>query len=102
LVGTGVSTSARQGSSVALSGSGNTAIVGGPFDNGLAGAVWVFTRSGGGWTQQGNKLVGSNAAGAAQQGSSVALSCNTAVLGRNQDNQGVRPAGGFLAPAHRT
>ena len=44
--------SAEQGFSVAVSGDGNTAIVGGPFDNSGAGAAWVFTRSGGTWTQQ--------------------------------------------------
>ena len=47
-----------QGFSVALSADGNTAIVGGYGDNGSAGAAWVFTRSGGVWTQQGAKLVG--------------------------------------------
>jgi hypothetical protein len=43
----------------------------------------VYTRSGGTWTQQGSKLVGSGATGAAYQGNSVALSAdgNTAVLG---------------------
>jgi hypothetical protein len=50
----------------ALSGDGNTAMVGGPGDNygnpsvGDIGAVWVFTRSGGVWTQQGSKLVGAS------------------------------------------
>jgi hypothetical protein len=34
-----------QGSSVALSADGNTAIVGGFYDNTGAGAAWVFTRS---------------------------------------------------------
>jgi hypothetical protein len=51
-----------QGQSVALSGDGNTALVGGPDDNNNLGAVWVFTRdSSGNWSQQGNKLVGSGA-----------------------------------------
>jgi cytochrome b len=35
--------------------------VGGPFDNWNTGAAWVYTRSNGVWTQQGNKLVGSGA-----------------------------------------
>jgi len=43
----------QQGTSVALSADGNTAIVGGPLDNGGVGAAWVFTRSGGTWTQEG-------------------------------------------------
>ena len=47
LVGTGAIGYAEQGSSVSLSGDGNTAIVGGPFDNRDAGAAWVFKRSDG-------------------------------------------------------
>jgi hypothetical protein len=57
LVGTGAVGNARQGS-VAVSADGNTAIVGGAGDNSGVGAAWVFTRSGGVWTQQGSKLVG--------------------------------------------
>ena len=40
LVGTGAVGNAQQGSSVALSGDGNTVIVGGPHDNSNAGAAW--------------------------------------------------------------
>ena len=40
-----------EGTSVSLSSDGNTAIVGGPGDDG-AGAAWVFTRSGEVWSQQ--------------------------------------------------
>src|SRR5262245_27071482 len=62
LVGTDMAGASQQGSSVALSADGNTAIVGGPRDyNGYAGAAWVFTRGAGGWTQQGSKLVGTGA-----------------------------------------
>ena len=57
-----------QGCSVALSADGNTALVGGPDDNSGEGAAWVFTRSGTTWTQQGPKLVGTGAAGDADQG----------------------------------
>src|SRR5262249_18907517 len=39
------------GSSVALSATGATALVGGPNDNNGLGAAWVFTRSGSTWTQ---------------------------------------------------
>jgi hypothetical protein len=79
---------ASQGSSVALSADGNTAIVGGPADNGNIGAAWVFTRSGGAWTQQGSKLVGNDYAGESTQGTSVALSAdgNTAAVGAPGDN----------------
>jgi hypothetical protein len=88
LFGSGAVGTATQGNSVALSADGNTAIVGGPNDNSDAGAAWVFTRSGGAWTQQGPKLVGSGAVGAANQGYSVALSADgtTAVVGGPVDN----------------
>jgi hypothetical protein len=87
LVGTGNVGHAGQGSSVAISADGNTVIVGGPSDASGAGAAWVFTRSGVTWTQQGAKLVGSGAVGAAGQGGSVALSAdgNTAIVGGSRD-----------------
>jgi hypothetical protein len=88
LVGTGAVGKARQGTSVALSADGNTAIVGGWSDNSKTGAAWVFTRVGGVWTQQGNKLMGTDAVGSARQGTSVALSSdgNTAIVGGPGDN----------------
>jgi hypothetical protein len=88
LVGAGAVGSARQGMSVALSADGNTAIVGGWSDNGMTGAAWVFTRSGGVWTRQGKKLFGAGAVGSARQGVSVALSAdgNTAIVGGPYDN----------------
>jgi hypothetical protein len=94
LVGTGAVGAAQQGSFVAVSADGNTAIVGGPFDNGTIGAVWVYTRSGGVWSQQGSKLVGTGAVGNASQGISVALSGdgNTAIVGGYGDNSGVGAA----------
>lgn len=88
LVGSGAAgTRARQGTSVALSADGNTAIMGGPADNDQLGAAWVFTRTGGVWTQQGPKLVGSGAGSSpgswVRQGTAVALSAdgNTAIVG---------------------
>jgi hypothetical protein len=80
-----------QGYSVALSADGNTALVGGPADNLDQGAAWVFTRSGGVWTQQGPKLVGSGAEGFPDQGYSVALSAdgNTALIGGDLDHAGM-------------
>jgi hypothetical protein len=47
LFGTGSSSTPEQGSSVALSADGNTAIVGGMDDGAGVGAAWIFTRSGG-------------------------------------------------------
>jgi len=73
-----------QGWSVALSGDGNTAFVGDAFDNQDTGAVWVFTRNGGLWAPQGNKLVETSSG--LYQGSSVALSAD--------GNTGVEAAAG--------
>jgi hypothetical protein len=77
-----------QGFSVALSAEGDVAIVGGKDDNYNTGAVWLFTRSGEAWSQQGQKLVGTSALGAANQGYSVALSADgkTALVGGPYDN----------------
>ena len=90
LVGSGAASQSGnpdQGYSVALSADGNTLLFGAPRDNASAGAAWVFTRAGGVWSQQGSKLVGSGASGAAEQGFSVALSSdgNTALLGGPSD-----------------
>jgi YVTN family beta-propeller protein len=87
LVGTGASGAANQGGSVSFSADGNTALVGGYNDNGV-GAVWVYTRSGNSWSQQGNKLVGSGTVGAAYFGFSSSLSAdgNTAIIGGFYDN----------------
>jgi len=103
LVGSGGLGLSRQGYSVALSADGNTAMIGAPLDNNDAGAAWVWTRSGGVWTQQGNKLVGTGVVtcvgakcrAGAGQGSSVALSAdgNTAIVGGPGDNQS--PSTGF-------
>ncbi len=94
LVGSPFVGAPEQGISVALSADGNTAIVGGRFDADPVGAAWVYTRSGGIWSQQGNKLVGAGAAGGANQGRSVALSAdgNTALVGGPNDNSGVGAA----------
>jgi hypothetical protein len=91
LVGSGsIGTLVYQGWSVALSSDGNTAIVGGTGDNGT-GAVWVFIRSGGVWTQQGTKLVGTGGVGQTNQGSSVAISADgtTFITGGIIDNGGL-------------
>ena len=87
---------ASLGTAVAISGDGNTAIVGGPTDHyqdpdlGYVGAAWVFTRTGGVWSQQGSKLVGTVAVGGARQGTSVAISADgiTAIVGGPNDRSG--------------
>ncbi|HEX7676564.1 MAG TPA: hypothetical protein VF713_00455, partial [Thermoanaerobaculia bacterium] len=78
----------HQGSSVALSADGNTIVVGGANDNFGAGAIWIWTKSSVGWTQQGEKLTGAVAPDAlAYQGTSVAVSAdgNIVVVGGNYD-----------------
>jgi FG-GAP repeat len=98
LVGSGAVGNARQGYSVALSADGNTAIVGGPLDNGSAGAAWVYVRIDGVWTQQGGKLAGSGGSGPfVSQGWSVAMSAdgNTTIVGGVFDNGNIGAAWAF-------
>ena len=100
LVGTGAVLYTELGSSASLSGDGNTAIVGGFNDNGETGAAWVFTRSGGVWSEQGPKLVGTGAVGHAGQGVSVSLSSdgNTAIVGGTYDNDRAGAAWVYTQP----
>ena len=76
------------GVSVALSGDGNTGLIGGGADNGELGAAWVFTRSGSTWEQQGAKLTGGGEVGNGHFGFRVALSedGNTGLIGGGGDN----------------
>ena len=87
LTGTG-ETGAGEFGVVTLSADGNTALVGGPADNGNVGSVWVFVRSGGTWIQQGPKLIGSDETGAGRFGSRVAVSAdgNTALVAAPDDD----------------
>lgn len=97
LVGSGAAGNAGQGA-VALSADGNTAIIGGSGDDGGAGAVWIWTRNGGTWTQQGTKLVSTGAVGKAGQGGSVSISGdgNTAIVGGPQDNSSLNATPGAV------
>lgn len=63
------------GTAIALSADGNTALIGGPFDNTYQGAAWIFTRSEAKWNQQ-VKLIGNDSAGFPIKGISVALSAD--------------------------
>jgi hypothetical protein len=89
------------GAGVALSGDGNTALIGasgdgGPFPNAVGpGAAWIFTRSGSAWSQQGPKLVGSSATSSdSGQGAGVALSRDgsTALINGPDDGNGAGAA----------
>ena len=92
LTGTGIEGAARRGKSVSISADGNTAMIGGPYDNSSLGAVWIFTRTDSTWAQQGEKLVGTGSVGDADgrvyQGVSVSISADgtTALVGGEYDN----------------
>jgi hypothetical protein len=79
LLGTGSLSTGYQGCSVAISADGNTLISAGRVT--LNTAAWVFTRTGGVWTQQGSRLIGATSLTSSAQ-SKVALSAdgNTAIL----------------------
>ena len=100
LTGSDENGAATFGVSTALSGDGNTALIGGLSDNNGLGAAWVFTRSGTTWTQQGEKLTGGGEVGAGRFGLSVALSSdgNTALIGGLNDNNEVGAAWVFEYP----
>lgn len=89
LVGPGYAGAPEQGRSCSLSNDGNTLAIGARADNGFIGAAWIFVRSGGLWSPQGSKLVGSGS-GPGEQGRSVSLSGdgNLLALGSYQDNGG--------------
>jgi hypothetical protein len=97
LTGTGETGEGRFGTSVALSADGNTALIGGPGDDSSTGAAWVFTRSGGVWSQQGEKLTGTGETGEGEFGKSVALSAdgNTALIGGPEDDSATGAAWAF-------
>jgi hypothetical protein len=102
------------GESVALASDGDTALIGGPGDNENDGAVWVFTRSGSKWTQQGEKLTGGGEQNeffsdggyfvertGGRFGASVALSSDdrTALIGGPRDDGFYYGGGGYLSGA---
>jgi hypothetical protein len=98
LTGEGEAGIGHLGGSVALSGDGSTALVGGPGDSSFPGAAWLFTRSGSTWAQQGAKLTGSpEEVGEGHFASSLTLSTDgtTALVGARADNGGVGAAWAF-------
>ena len=85
----------RFGRAVALSSSGDVALIGSPGDSDYRGAVWTFTRSeSGSWSQLGGKLTASDEVGPGHFGRSIALSPdgNTAVIGAPVSDQYVGAA----------
>jgi hypothetical protein len=98
LTGAGETFAGVFGYSVALSADGNTALIGGYIDGSWVGAAWVFTRSGGSWTQRGSKLTGAGGVVSSTFGWDVALSAdgNTAVIGGRGDNVGIGAVWPFI------
>jgi len=88
LIGTDNIGDAYEGTCVALSADGNTAAIGGPGDNNGLGAVWIFTRVGNIWTQQGSKLIGIGSTTVFPPQQSMALSADgkTLIIGNLADN----------------
>jgi hypothetical protein len=86
--GSGAGIDTGQGQSVALSGNGTTALVGGVGYQGGLGGAWVYTLEGGHWTEQGEPLLGNDRDTSASEGESAALSedGNTALVGGYQDD----------------
>jgi hypothetical protein len=106
LVGDDEDGAGQFGTSVALSASGDTALVGGPQDQSATGAAWLYVRSNGTWAEQGTKLSGSGfgvgSATTQSTGTSVALSDDglTMALGSPTDSDGSGSVYGFhvIAP----
>jgi len=92
------------GGSVALSSSGDIALIGGPFygEYGFeAGAAWVFTRSGTTWIQQPEELTGTGTERGSEFGWGVTLSSGgeTALIGGPNDNGTLGAAWVFYNPS---
>ena len=72
------------GQSVALSGDGNTAVIGGPYagtmEDDFIGAAWIYTRSGSSWSQLGAPLVPAAFATQPKFGWSTAISYNGQII----------------------
>lgn len=98
LVGVGEVGRAGFGYAVALSSDGKTALIGGSEDRHSRGAVWVFTRVGASWRQQGGKLTARGEVGPANFGWDVALSADgkTALISGLGDRNGVGAAWVFV------
>ena len=79
---------ANGGFGYSVSISGNTAVIGAPWDNDkgfISGSAYVFTRSGTTWIQEA-KLLASDGEGGDQFGHSVSISGDTIVMGAPFDN----------------
>ena len=88
---------AHFGRSVALSGDGDTALIGAPGDSGYEGSAITYTRTGALWNRSPGELTGEGESGTARFGKSVALSGDgkTALVGAPNDDENDGAAWGF-------
>jgi FG-GAP repeat len=96
--GSGAGIDTGQGQSVALSGNGTTALVGGIGYQSNLGGAWVYALESGHWKQQGPPLLGNDRDTQAEEGESAALSedGNTALVGGYHDDVSRGAAWAFL------
>lgn len=98
LVGSGATGTALQGISVSIY--EDTIAIGGLNDDSGIGAVWIFTRTAGVWSQQGSKLVPNDYTGSTINfGQSVSLYGDTLVVGGSGDDSNVGAAWVFTRTA---
>jgi FG-GAP repeat len=99
LLGTREAGHGEFGGSVALSGSGDTALIGARADHSFTnmGAAWTFSRTGSAWAQQGEKLTGAGETVGGEFASSVTLSDDgeTALIGAVANEGGAGAAWAF-------
>ncbi len=76
------------GYSIALSADGSVMAVGGPYDSGNIGAVWIYTRSGSSWTQQTKIIPTDELNGPSNFGGAVSINADatTLAVGGSSDN----------------
>lgn len=91
LLGTGNVGAASQGQALAMNSAGDRLVIGGPTDDSNIGAVWVFDRINGAWTQVGEKLVADDLTGGALFGSFVDIAdeANYIVIGSPADDSNI-------------
>ena len=87
LIGTGYTGNPQQGQTITLSSDGLTLAVGGPINASSIGAVWIYTLSGGTWSQQA-VLIPTGFTGNPRVGSSLTISSdgNYLVVGGPDNN----------------
>jgi hypothetical protein len=94
LTGTSATAISEQGASVTIY--GDTLAFGGNEDNSGIGAIWVFTRTAGVWTQQEGKKTANTLLSAPGFGISISLYEDTLVVGGKNDNNNLGAAFVFI------